>query len=171
MRLFFALWPPAATAAALHAWALAAQKATGGRATRADTIHLTLAFLGETDPARVGAAVAAGRAAQGARHVLPIEQARYWKHNRLVWAGPRVTDPALADALAAHLRAAGFVLEARAFKAHVTLVRKASPAQLPALPAVDWPVDEFVLVRSALSAGAPAYEVLARFPLRNPGSE
>lgn len=166
MRLFFALWPPAAVAEALHAWARDAQRATGGRVTRADTIHLTLAFLGDTEPSRVAAAIAAARRVSAVKHALPMEQAQYWRHNRLVWAGPRETDATLADALAAELRADGFPLEARAFKAHVTLIRKASPAPLPPLPKVDWPVQAFVLVRSQLSAAGSAYAVLESFPLR-----
>ena len=43
MRLFFAVWPPPATA-----------------------------------------------------HALPVEQAQYWKHRRIVWAGPREMPAALA---------------------------------------------------------------------------
>ena len=92
MRLFFALWPPAVTAKALHAWAREAQGATGGRVTQPETIHLTLAFLGEVPDERLDAALAAGRRVRGAPHELPIERARWWKHNRIVWAGPERTD-------------------------------------------------------------------------------
>src|SRR6185503_9972246 len=55
VRLFFAAWPPPRTAAALHEWS----KALRGRATPAEKIHLTLAFLGEADLEK---ATAAGRA-------------------------------------------------------------------------------------------------------------
>ena len=60
----------------------------------------------------------------------------------------------------------GFDLESRAFQAHVTLIRKAGePRALPPLPAIDWPVAEFVLVRSVLSQDGSAYEVIERFAL------
>ena len=78
MRLFFALWPPAKTAHALAQWTHQIAHDTGGTPTASDQIHLTLAFLGEADPAK---AFNAAQRVQGARHVLPIEQAQYWKHN------------------------------------------------------------------------------------------
>lgn len=165
MRLFFALWPPREAAEALHAWAMQARQSTGGRVTRADAIHLTLAFLGETGPARAEAALAAAKRVRAIRTKLPIEQAACWKHNRVVWVGPRETDPSLADALRAELHGEGFTFETRPFKAHVTLIRKAGSGSLPALPPVDWPVRSFVLVHSELSAKGSAYRVLQEFPL------
>ena len=73
----------------------------------------------------------------------------------------------LARELAKALRHAGFALERRPFAAHVTLIRKArAPSTLPPLPQVDWPVNEFVLVRSILSSEGSRYAVLERFPLQ-----
>ena len=162
MRLFFAAWPPPETAGALAAWA----RPLDGRPIPAEKIHLTLAFLGAAQPDR---AAAAARRVQGRAHALPIEVAKYWKHNQVVWAGPRETPPdlaALADALHFELYRAEFILERRPFAAHVTLVRKArKPASLPPLPAVDWPIRELALVHSTLSSNGSTYETLARFPL------
>lgn len=165
MRLFFALWPPASTAEALHEWAKKAQRTTGGCVTRAGTIHLTLAFLGEVPDDRVDAAIAAGRRVRAPSGTLAIERAKWWKHNRIVWVGPEKTDTSLQEALAAELRAEGFELENRAFAAHVTLIRKAGDGELPPLPALEWPVEKFVLVRSVLSSEGPGYDTLAEFAL------
>lgn len=168
-RLFFAIWPPAATADALHRWALQVQRAAGGRATSAAAIHLTLAFLGEVAPARVVAARETARGVQGGRHDLSLDEARHWAQNRIVWAGPREAPAALealTQALAAALMQAGFVLERRRFAAHVTLLRKvATPCRPPPLPRVAWPVEEFSLVESTLDAGGSRYEIVERFPL------
>ena len=167
MRLFFALWPPPETAQALAAWARDVQQRTGGRATAEETIHLTLAFLGEADPAR---AIAAAQRVRSTRFDLPIDTSQYWKHNKILWAGPRTVPPAL-QTLAAQLHQAlsedAFTLEKRAFAAHITLLRKAShpPQPLPALPSVRWPAHEFILVRSAPTGTGSRYETLARFPL------
>lgn len=165
MRLFFALWPPAETADALAAWAHAAQRLTGGKPTGAARIHLTLVFLGDADPRR---AVIAARRAAGAVHDLPIEHARHWRENNIVWAGPRDTPPALKtlfESLSLELYREEFILERRPFAAHVTLIRKARAARLPPLPAVKWPVREFLLVRSSLSSKGSTYEPLERFAL------
>lgn len=105
-----------------------------------------------------------------ARHALPIEEARYWARNRIVWVGPRNTPDAL-QALAASLNADlgknGFRTEDRSFAAHITLIRKANGAEgLSPLPTVRWPVEEYVLVRSRPIAKGSDYEVIGRFPLR-----
>lgn len=166
MRLFFAIWPPAGAARALALWAQAAQLATGGRRTPEGNIHLTLAFLGQADPAK---AIAAARRVQGRAHRLPIEEARYVRANRMVWAGPREMPPALSalhEKLAMELYREEFILERRLFAAHVTLIRAARRAEVPALPEVQWPVGEFVLVRSSLSSRGAAYEPLERFTLQ-----
>jgi len=162
VRLFFAAWPPPETAGALAGWA----RALDGRPIPAEKIHLTLAFLGAAQPDR---AAAAARRVQGRAHALPIEVAKYWKHNQIVWAGPRETPPelaALVDALHFELFRAEFILERRPFAAHVTLVRKArKPASLPPLPAVDWPIRELALVNSTVSSNGSTYDILERFPL------
>ena len=166
MRLFFALWPSAATAGALAQWTRDAQRATGGKPTAEDKIHLTLAFLGEAEP---GKAIKAARRVRGDPHSLPLEEARYWRENHIVWAGPRRTPPelqALFDRLSLELLREEFVLERRPFAAHVTLIRKARAASaLPPLPALEWPVSEFLLVRSSLSPKGSFYEPLERFEL------
>jgi len=157
MRLFFALWPPREAALALERWA----RALAGRATPLDKIHLTLAFLGEGEASR---AIAAARRIHESAFRLPLEEARYWRHNQIVWAGPREVPAALAalaERLQIELYRESFVLERRPFAAHVTLLRKASAQALPALPHVEWPVSEFALVRSA----GGAYQTLERFAL------
>lgn len=166
MRLFFALWPPRDTARALGEWAKRVVHLTGGRPNAVESIHLTLAFLGEGDSGKAGAAAAAAKARP---FELPIDEARYWKHNRIVWAGPAALPhelSALVGRLHPSLKQAGFVLEERPFAAHVTLVRKAAKAgRFPALPPIHWPVREFVLVRSTPAGHGSRYDVLERFAL------
>ena len=166
-RLFFAAWPPAKAAASLHAWALEARRRTGGRATRAATIHLTLAFLGEVDEERLDELKTLEL--RGERHDLPIEQACYWPHNRIVWAGPRDLPSALevlARELNRILEHLGLRTERREFAAHVTLIRNArAPETFPALPRVRWPVEEIVLVESRPVAAGRDYRVLRRYAL------
>jgi RNA 2',3'-cyclic 3'-phosphodiesterase len=162
VRYFFALWPPAETARALEAWARMLQ----GRVTPADKIHLTLAFLGTVAPEK---AIGAARRVQRRPHELPLEKAQYWKHNRIVWAGPREIPPELkmlVQTLHLELYRAEYILERRPFAAHVTLLRSAqAPAELPPLPEVEWPVRELTLVQSANSAKGSVYEVVERFAL------
>src|SRR5207253_8180234 len=142
-----ALWPPPPAARALGDWAREVQQGTGGRATRDETVHLTLAFLGDADRAKAAQAASAVR--MGAFE-LPINSAKYWTDNRIVWVGPREMPRRLGelvDELHRSLRNSGFRLENRPFAAHITLVRKAAkPAAIAPLPPVSWPAREFVLV-------------------------
>ena len=167
MRLFFALWPPRATARALNGWARAVARHAGGRPVSPANIHLTLAFLGEADPDR---ATSAAERVRGEAFDLPIEAAEYWRHNQIVWAGPEQAPEALdrlVKALHEALFRAEFILERRPFAAHVTLLRKArDPEVLPGLPKVEWPASEFVLASSARNDRGSSYDVLARFALR-----
>lgn len=168
MRLFFAVWPPAGCAAALARWAVEAAVIASGRAVREDAIHLTLAFLGNVAEERLPAALRAASMVKGSPHDLPIEEARRWNDHDLVWVGPDRTPPELASlarSLAGNLQAEGFAIEARPFRAHVTLVRKARRAALPSLPKVKWPVMEFTLVHSTLSRHGSSYTMLERFPI------
>jgi 2'-5' RNA ligase len=165
VRLFFALWPPPVAARALADWASAVAHGTGGKPTPAERIHLTLAFLGEADPER---AALGAQEVHGEAFDLPLEISQYWKHNQIVWAGPRRTPEPLdrlASGLHHALRRAGFVLEPRPFASHVTLVRKARrPHALPDLPAVHWPAREFLLVESRNSREGLTYTPLHSFP-------
>ena len=166
MRLFFALWPPPATAQALAAWGRALQRDAGGRAGAAGSVHLTLAFLGEADAAK---AAAAARRVRARAFDLEIQLGQYWRHNRIVWVGPRALPEALRELVAqlhGALKEDGFVLEARPFAAHVTVLRKAAgPRSLPALPPLDWPATEFALVRSVRTGKGATYETVERFAL------
>lgn len=168
MRIFFAVRPPPAAARALAQWSREAQRSTGGKATEESKIHLTLVFLGDADAQR---AIAAAGRVQARAHALPIEQAKHWRSNGIVWAGPRETPPLLLDLfkkLEFELYKDDFALERRPFAAHVTLIRKARAAALPPLPALEWPVREFLLVRSSLSSRGSTYEPLERFALGSP---
>ena len=173
LRLFFASWPDKRAAAKLERWAREASRDTGGRVTRAETIHLTLAFLGEVPADRVPAATDAAKRVKVPRHAFAIEEARFWPHNRIVWAGPKQMPAALGELalqLRRELQAEGLRLEARPFAAHVTLIRKArEPKALPPLAEIDWPVNEFVLACSTLAREGPKYDVMGRFPLAAPG--
>ncbi len=175
-RVFFALWPEAALAERLAALAEAQAAAVGGRAMARETLHLTLAFLGDVALEALPALQEAGRLVarqQVMHHVFPLEFSLdhfgYWQHNHLAWIGCRTPVAALhglADALAAAVGERGFALEPRPFVPHVTLVRRAPvapPCREEALP-LSWRATDFALLRSRRHTGGAAYETLARWP-------
>ena len=169
-RVFLALWPGDDVATRLSGLATAAHLACGGRQMRRDTLHLTLAFLGDVAESRLAALCAAMAAVQGEAFPLRIDRLGYWAHNHIVWGGCSSTPPQLAR-LAADVRdalvGAGFAHAGEAaFVPHLTLFRKARPhAALPDFAPIDWPVAGFALVASTLSSAGPAYVQLAAWPL------
>lgn len=167
-RLFFGIWPPAAAAASLRRFAESLEPETGGRPIPVENLHLTLAFLGQVASDRVAAAADAARAVAGHPFRLVIDRAGFWPRSRILWAGPAARPAALEDlaaALGGALRDAGFILEERAFAAHVTLIRNARRPRPRPPPELDWEVSEFVLVQSRTSARGSRYEPLERFAL------
>ena len=103
---------------------------TGGRATPAENLHLTLAFLGSV-PAVAHRGGRSGRRARrgdgGAVRAARSSGVGWFRNAGVAWIGPDAVAPALqqvADALRDALRDAGFALEERAFHPHLTLARR-----------------------------------------------
>lgn len=169
-RVFLALWPGDDVAARLSGLAAAAHQSCGGRQMRRDTLHLTLAFLGDVAETRLPALCAAMAAVRGEAFSLRLDRLGYWPHNHIVWGGCTATPPPLVRLVAdvrEALAGAGFAHAGEAaFVPHLTLLRKARPsATLPEFAPIDWPVAGFVLVASTLSPEGPAYVQLAAWPL------
>ena len=168
-RVFFALWPPEEIARQLGGIAAEFAKQAGGRPTRRETIHLTLAFLGDIAVESLPELQRVASELRFAAFDLKLDRFGLWKHNRLLWAGcgsPQLID--LANVLQKRLLEAGFsVADAkRPFAPHLTLVRKVARLEtaLPVAEPLTWRCDSFALVRSQLSPAGSAYRVLAEFP-------
>ncbi len=152
MRLFFALWPGTTTRARLDRWGRALHEACGGRRTPAESLHLTLAFLGDVADARLAEVETAMKRVEPRRFLLTLDRPGYWKKNNIAWAGTSTVPPEL-EALALELRASlaegSIPFDPQPFAVHVTLLRDArAPAVMPALEPIAWPVDGYALVAS-----------------------
>ncbi len=174
MRLFFALWPPEPVAAALAAQAHALARTLGGKPTRQETIHLTLAFLGEVDEAQLPVVLRAAAAVRAEPFTLSVDRFGAWRHNRLLWAGCSSPAPgllALVDRLRQRLRDSSIGYDDKqGFTPHVTLVRKLPDARtltgMPPIEPMVWPCPAFVLAGSQPAPEGSAYRVIGEFPLR-----
>jgi len=168
LRLFFALWPDDATRDALNRTGKWLHQHWGGRRMRADTLHITLAFLGSTPAAQLDALIACADAVQADTFELILDQAGYWRHKRIGWLGASQTPPqhaALVVALNTALRAAGYAVDARPHVPHVTLLRNSAGGEVPECTPVHWPISDFVLVASRTETAGAHYEVIRRWPL------
>jgi 2'-5' RNA ligase len=168
--MFFALWPDAEVRRSLLREGAQMHRQLGGKLTRADSVHLTLVFLGDVALERVAALQARAAELRFEPFVLRIEQAGCWRHNSIGWVGPSQT-PAelvrLVGSLEQGLADEGFRFDRRPYAAHITLLRKARCAPLEAkVSAFDWPVRDFVLVRSELSGDGSRYTMVDRWKAR-----
>lgn len=173
-RIFFALWPEEGTRGLLEELSSRAHAVFGGRRMRTETLHMTLAFIGEVNAGCADVAQAGSDWLSSQRAFsMTIDQLRCWRHNRIVWCGPRQVPASLAGiarSLCERLGAAGFKLEARPFAAHVTLLRNADCRGVaPEFVPFEWKARQIVLVESLPLGGGARYEIIGRWLLAGSG--
>ena len=169
MRLFFALWPDARVREELAQWVRGCHGLCGGRATRPENLHATLAFLGDVEATAVAPLIDLAAGMRTTAFDLSVDVLAYWPHNRIVYAGCRESPAALrmlAAAMRADLSGLGFRVDARPYTAHVTLLRNAQrePSAAPTSP-LRWRVREIALVESLRQNGKLVYQPRERFTL------
>jgi len=171
MRLFFAVWPQPAQRTALTHLAHKLARLSRARVNGADALHLTLAFLGEVDEARLPELYALG--ASLAERTVPGELALThsgsWD-NGIVWAAPDETPPALLALVAqlnSGLSSLALPVDKRRYKPHLTLGRRAhAPLAKRALPQpIRLAFDHIALVASESHSAGSRYTNLRCWPL------
>ncbi|MBK7081478.1 MAG: RNA 2',3'-cyclic phosphodiesterase [Betaproteobacteria bacterium] len=171
LRFFYAVWPDATARSALAAAAADAARRTGGRPTRTANLHLTLAFVGAVPAERMDTlrTVGVAAAAAAAPCTFCLDHSGTFRDTGTLWLGASTAPPALvglASALGERLGEAGLRVERRAFRPHVTIVRRCSQPLAGELPApIRWAIDMLTLVTSELRVDGPRYAVVERWPL------
>jgi 2'-5' RNA ligase len=182
LRLFWGLEIGAAARARAAGVAAALRDQPGGsdvRWVREESLHVTLRFLGATDPARV--ADLEREVVRATRGIAPFAVSLAGallfpsaRRARVVALGlaPEAELGALAAGVERGAVAAGFPTEDRAFRAHLTLgrARDRRGIRLAVTESVTtrgdaWDVTEIVLFRSDHAPGGARYTPLARVPL------
>ncbi len=171
MRLFLALMPPPSLRGRLGALADAAQARCGGRRMPDESLHLTLAFLGEVDDKRAAALVD-----WVSRLAVPPGEWRLNAWGRfqrpgIVWVGGQAPDPALVTLhcrLWDELESQGLQGRPSRYVPHVTLLRRAERLETEGLPtpALTWRYNRFELIQSITDARGSRYVSLAHSPER-----
>ena len=168
-RLFFALWPTPNIQAEFAAAAKQMQVSCGGHKTRRENIHLTLAFLGDTDDARLAAVMEVAQAIQLPGFDLSFTRLGWWQSNQVAWATVEQPPRALTELvkrLRLGLAPLAYKFDERRFFPHVSLLRKARcPGGEVDSAAIVWPVQNFALVRSTLRTDGAHYSILQRWVL------
>ena len=163
-RLFVALWPSTAVRARMaahqHQWGWPPGAAPVAR----ERLHLTLHFLGAVPRQRV-AQLQSGLGVPVDPFELQFERAELWRGGVAVLRPAELPLPlvALRERLNEALEGLQQPFDAKPFKPHVTLARRAHGAIAPGdAVAIRWPVRGYALVES--QAGPQSgYRVLRRF--------
>lgn len=170
-RMFFALWPAEPVSTAIMD-ARAALPGPTGRVSHRLDLHLTLVFVGTVATELQPCVMAAGDGLAVEPFSLTLTEIGDWGHPRIRWCRPTHVPPALlglVDSLRGRLRDCGITPEARPYRPHVTLARKAGALPVTTLAnPIDWPVTEFVLAASRAGL-RPRYEILKRWGTNEQG--
>jgi 2'-5' RNA ligase len=160
-RLFLALWPDDTVRDRLRAWRDAWTWTRGAAPVHTDKLHVTLHFLGNQPTARLPEFLN-GFQVPFDPFNLQFGRAELL-HGGIAWLAPHSEPQALLDLharLSDALLALGLTPEARKYRPHVTMARRANGAVIPAAgPAIDWAVTHYALVESH----AGTYTVLREY--------
>jgi len=158
-RFFLALKPPPAVSEQL--FELAQQVSATGRLHHIDDLHMTLVFLGLANTKKLQRYKKTIGKLSAMCFTLELDVLGFWSKPGIQWCGPSKTPEGLqqlVDKLNQQLAGCGFVPEARIYRPHVTLRRKADPILAHRLEqAIEWPVQNFHLYRS-LACGEVRYQ-------------
>ena len=150
LRLFIGLWPDAATRRSLTAWQARWAWPAGAAPVPPERLHLTVHFLGQVETARLPG-LEAGLRVPFEPFELRLGRAELWPRGLAVLCPDEI--PAglaqLHTDLAETLQRLELPVEARPFRPHLTLARKAAAATPPAAaPELRWRVGGYALVQS-----------------------
>ena len=164
-RLFLGLFPDSVVRRDLATWRDAGKWPRSATPVRSGRLHLTLHFIGDVPRERVpGLAEALCVPFEGFQ--MQFGRAILWPHGLAVLEPNDVPDALkqLHAALAGVLRTLGLPLDARPYKAHVTLARRAAGAVLACDgPSIAWPIDRYALMESTLGSDG-GYTVVREYP-------
>ncbi len=171
LRVFFAIWPDAETRSRVSALASATAAEAGGKVPQPSNLHLTLAFVGAVAPERMAALCEIGAAASHATipFTLTLDRIGGFRDAGVAWLGADVAPPEL-ERLAVHLHdalgAAGFSVDERPFRIHVTLARRCRRrVRATTVAPIEWRVLQMTLTVSDLGADGSHYRDVAAWPL------
>lgn len=169
VRVFFALWPNRPVQQQLHAIAKQLEPQCKGRRMRAETLHMTLQFIGNIPRSLLPNLITAADQVTAQPFTMQIATTAYWNHNRIVYATLDNQAP-LLDALAAGLktalRDASITYADQKFSPHITLLRNAEhKPHIQDFLSIAWQVNSFVLVESVLTDQGAQYKILQEWIL------
>ena len=170
IRLFFALWPNPEVRTQLIQLANGIQHDRNARLTRKSNLHVTLHFIGNTSTELLPCYIEQASTLKFQPFSFTLGQLGYFKKPKILWIGPDQAPTQLYllhEQLGIALNRCNYEPEARQYRPHVTLFRKANPIEnhngkLEA-PEISWTVEHFSLIKSEPAENGVIYTEIERF--------
>jgi 2'-5' RNA ligase len=156
VRMFIALWPGPAVREALSRWRDSVAWPASASPVRTEQLHVTLHFLGSIARERVPE-LAQGLDVRMDPFELELGHREVWHGGVAVLAPDLVPSPLLAlhASLGEALELLGLTPEARPYRPHVTLARRAGAfVETSQGPPIRWQVDGYALMQSKVGDGS-----------------
>jgi 2'-5' RNA ligase len=160
-RLFFALWPDHRQRDRMRDFIGPVAKLVEGRAIDRRNWHVTLAYIGEFPDDLIPSLLKAASKIEVEPFRLRFDKLEYWPRPKIAALTSPIVPPelqALVQQLNHVLLDADVVVEERAYRPHVTVVRNARPFETQRLAQsaeIRW--DEFRLIESISEPGGATY--------------
>ena len=163
-RLFFALRPDEGVCKKLEGVVAGLRQHTHGRWVARENFHITLAFLGSVAGNRLNCLFDLEPSSEYP-FALALENIAYQRRRKLIWIAPRSTPvplERLVEALKSSLTVGGFLIDARPFRAHLTLGRNVQGecATESCSAPINWTIHSYCLVESKLDSCGARYSTL-----------
>lgn len=166
MRMFFGLWPDAATRATFAGEDRTVFAGNGGKMVPPDEFHITLRYLGEVPEALVPKLedLGARAAATVAPTMVELDAVEWWKEAKVLVRVAKTLPRPLFEvdqALQVGLKSIGVPLDPKPLRLHLTLVRNIPPHPLGTGDAnpLAWDADALSLVEGSTDPNGPRYRL------------
>ena len=170
IRVFFAIFPNKFVQAQLAHQAERLEPTCGGRKVKMQHIHLTLLFLGNVAAHRIEVLRQVMKNVSVKEFEFNLEEIGYWKRNQVLYIHARQFPAelfSLVDSLSSVLSEAGFLFDKRAYKPHVTLIRKATHhVKINLDNPIKWHIKEWSLIQSKQTDRGIDYISLGHWDLK-----
>lgn len=167
-RLFFALWPDAATRTGLNE-ITRRFKNEKIYLVKKTNLHLTLAFLGEVSAPEQQALIENAATIKSRPFELVLTRVGWWRQAGILWVGTNLVPrelSSLVKLIKRHGKARGLAVDQRPYKPHVTIARKVKQITVPQETfELAWKVNSFVLVGSKSTNTGVEYSVINEWSL------
>lgn len=168
--LFFALWPNDATRSYLGRLAHSVVERKRGREVPHPNLHMTLLYLGPVEVDRQEEIISQVPPFDLPPFSLQIDKAGFWRKSGVIWLGMSDSPDGLMSlvvSITEVMHRAGFDLDERPFRPHVTLMRKATRGLgRVEIEPLEWRVDAFSLMESRPVPGGISYRELKSWSLK-----